>query len=361
MTDIPSPTALQPSRRLRIATVVTLPVRAISHSRPRTRITVAVGMLVLGLGWMLGPGASWLLRDVDGVHGLTGKDLAVALDAVRGRALTIATGLLALAAVYYTARNAETARRTFQLGEQGQVTERYTKAIEQLGAESLDIRLGGIYGLERIAADSARDHPTVMEVLTAFIREHAPATTLGSITDVGTTTSQASALQAATRSAPRVDIQAALTVVGRRTARKDTRSLDLSLANLASANLRGLNLANVNLVSTILAGAIMSRANLVGAIMSRANLVGANLRDADLRDADLSGADLAAASLLHSNLVGADLRDVNLRYAVLTGAELTGVSWNEQIVWPDAAVERIRVASQEIAPGIFRIDGPFRA
>jgi hypothetical protein len=52
------------------------------------------------------------------------------------------------------------------------VTERYTKAIEQLGSDKLDIRIGGIYALERIARDSARDHPTVIEVLAAFAREH---------------------------------------------------------------------------------------------------------------------------------------------------------------------------------------------
>ena len=62
-------------------------------------------------------------------------------------------------------------RRTLS-DEQGQVTDRYTKAIEQLGSDKLDVRIGGIYALERIARDSARDHPTVMEVLTAFIREH---------------------------------------------------------------------------------------------------------------------------------------------------------------------------------------------
>ena len=50
------------------------------------------------------------------------------------------------------------------------MTERYTKAIEQLGEDKLDVRLGGIYSLERVARDSPRDHPTVMEVLTAFIR-----------------------------------------------------------------------------------------------------------------------------------------------------------------------------------------------
>jgi len=44
--------------------------------------------------------------------------------------------------------------RTFELTEQGQVTDRYTKAIEQLGSDKLDVRIGGIYALERIARDS---------------------------------------------------------------------------------------------------------------------------------------------------------------------------------------------------------------
>jgi hypothetical protein len=51
------------------------------------------------------------------------------------------------------------------------VTDPYTKAIEQLGSGKLDVRIGAIYALERVARDSARDHQTVIEVLTAFIRE----------------------------------------------------------------------------------------------------------------------------------------------------------------------------------------------
>jgi hypothetical protein len=51
------------------------------------------------------------------------------------------------------------------------VTARYTKAIEQLGSDRLDVRIGGIYALERIAHDSPRDHPAMLEVLAAFIRE----------------------------------------------------------------------------------------------------------------------------------------------------------------------------------------------
>jgi hypothetical protein len=53
------------------------------------------------------------------------------------------------------------------------VTDRYTKAIEQLGSDKgLDVQIGGIYALERIARDALRDHPTIMEVLAAFIRDH---------------------------------------------------------------------------------------------------------------------------------------------------------------------------------------------
>jgi hypothetical protein len=70
--------------------------------------------------------------------------------------------------------------RTLQVNREGQITERFTRAIDQLGATDddgnprLEIRLGGIYALERIARDSpGRDYSTVMEILTAYVRENA--------------------------------------------------------------------------------------------------------------------------------------------------------------------------------------------
>jgi hypothetical protein len=42
------------------------------------------------------------------------------------------------------------------------VTERFTRAVDQLGHESLDVRLGGIYALERITRDSERDRSTML-------------------------------------------------------------------------------------------------------------------------------------------------------------------------------------------------------
>ena len=134
---------------------------------------IAAVVLALAVTWVLFvPAADWLAHhDVGSVKGPLHE---TALDDARGRLLTLGAGLFAAGALVFTARNFTLSRRTstFELTEQGQVTDRYTKAIEQLGSDKLDVRIGGIYALERIARDSARDHPTVMEVLTAFIREH---------------------------------------------------------------------------------------------------------------------------------------------------------------------------------------------
>ncbi|WP_133306023.1 hypothetical protein [Microbispora triticiradicis] len=78
---------------------------------PRAVLAVLGVAVLAGLVWVLGPGAAWVLVHFDGVT-LTGKDLAGVLDAIRGRALAITTGLVALVAVYYTARNADTALRS---------------------------------------------------------------------------------------------------------------------------------------------------------------------------------------------------------------------------------------------------------
>jgi len=137
-------------------------------------------------------------------------------------------GLFAAGALIFTAlnfdllrRNSERAdkwqRNTHDLTKQGQVTDRYTKAIEQLGSDNLGVRVGGIYALERIARDSAIDHPTVMEMLTAFIRENSheqrPQPDPGS-----------------KERFRRRDIQAAVSVVGRREVKHDIRSIHLARA-----------------------------------------------------------------------------------------------------------------------------------
>ena len=37
--------------------------------------------------------------------------------------------------------------RTYRLSREGQLTDRYTKAVEQLGSDKIEVRLGGLYAL----------------------------------------------------------------------------------------------------------------------------------------------------------------------------------------------------------------------
>jgi hypothetical protein len=103
---------------------------------------------------------------------LKGKDRAE--DVGRNRTAVLATiaGMIAVAGAIFTGLS-------YRLNRAGQITDRYSRAIDQLGATDesgkpkIDVILGGIYALERIARDSKDDHPQVVEVLTAYVREHA--------------------------------------------------------------------------------------------------------------------------------------------------------------------------------------------
>ena len=219
--------------------------------------------------------------------------LQQARDAARGRLLTLGAGLFAAGALIFTAlnfnllrRNSERAdqwqRRTYELTEQGQVTDRYTKAIEQLGSSTVDVTIGGIYALERIARDSPRDHPTVMEVLAAYIREHSDEPLHRSTSGAGTP-----------ERFTRADIQAAITVIGRRDTSHDPGQINLRRVHLPTADLREAKLSGADL-----AGSDLTSANLDHADLTGSNLEIATLSAADLPSAILTSANLSARTSL---------------------------------------------------------------
>jgi hypothetical protein len=79
--------------------------------------------------------------------------------------------LVAAGAALVTVRQAGGEQR---LTRDGQVTDRYTAAVANLGSSSEEVRIGGLYALQRIAQDSPRDAPTVVQVISAYVRSHAP-------------------------------------------------------------------------------------------------------------------------------------------------------------------------------------------
>ena len=186
----------------------------------------------------------WLPWWIDGarLRSLSPRDQAGVLGSDRGDVLKMVAGAGALVALVYTARKHALDRQAhvldrqaYALSEQGQVTDRYTKAITQLASDRESERIGGIYALERIMADSARDHPTVVEVLAAFVRQRAPLppTLAGQgAAEQGTGGEQSSAPRR-----PAADVQAAMTVLARRPHHDEPFALDLRRTALARLEL----------------------------------------------------------------------------------------------------------------------------
>jgi Pentapeptide repeats (8 copies) len=235
----------------------------------------------------------WPVTDVMAAHDVDpvaasqrAAHLQTAREAVRTQFLTLAAGLAVVGTLWFTGQN-------FRLSRQGQVTDRYTRAIEQLGSGKLDVRIGAVYALERIARDSATDHPTVMEVLAAFIREHSRERWVPGVDKPGAKTPRLTAPP---------DMQAAIAVIGRRDTRRDQERIDLNSANLNAADFFRARFPAANFVGAHLIGADMMSADLTGADLTDANLTGADLTDADLTGADLTYADLTDADLTYANL-----------------------------------------------------------
>ena len=202
----------------------------------------------------------------------------------------------------------ETSEKNLELADSKQITERFSKAVEQLGnKESPTVRLGAIYSLERIAKDSKYDHWIIMEVLTAFIREKSHDNRESVLT------------------IPQ-DIQAGLTVIGRRNTENDleNKRIDLRGANLNGANLSQAKLDRANFKKAELNGADMSKAKLNGAILVEAKLNEAILIEAKLNEAILIEAKLNKAILLATELNGADLSKAELMESELIEAQLQG-------------------------------------
>ncbi|MFF8290495.1 pentapeptide repeat-containing protein [Streptomyces sp. NPDC016309] len=241
-------------------------------------------------------------------------------------------GFAALAALLFTWMQVGQANKELRLGEQGQVTSRFNAAISNLGSDSEDVRLGGLYALERLMHDSARDHPTVVSVVSAYVRRHAPVRAGAAQKPVSTDVDAAMAVllrrpSVAGRQAI-VDLSRA-DLRGWKPAHQGAEAVRWGGAMLAGANLSGVNLSSGKLRGAVLGGATLRGTPLDGADLRESTLDGADLREASVNQADLGGASLDGADLRQTNLTYANLSKswvCGITCANLTGTDLTGAN-----------------------------------
>ncbi|MBM9507896.1 pentapeptide repeat-containing protein [Actinacidiphila acididurans] len=290
--------------------------------RHRSALGVALGALgvIGGVLVILGP-VSWLLAG-NSVRSLRGRDQADAVNAVRQTVLAAFAGATVFAGLGYTAR-------TYVLARRGQVTERFRAAVEQLASPELEVRMGGIYSLEHVLAESPQDHTAVVSVLAAYVRNHTNAALAR--TTVLPEERNADRPMPAWGTQPPQDVQAAVDVLARRPDRREPRRIDLRGAVLIGLSLRGFEfdaaprLSPMFLTGADLRGADLRGTDLRGSILNGADLrqaflIGARLFDVPMSGADLREALLQGADLLQADLGGADLRDATH----LTAEQLAG-------------------------------------
>ena len=209
-------------------------------------------------------------------------------------------GILAIIGITLAHRRIRALERQVQIGQEqlqvaqeGQITERFTRAIEQLGSDKMEIRLGGIYALERIANDSDKDYWPIMETLTAYVRERAPWREPPPDSHKRMLGKEQPSLASEFEFKTTTDIQTILTVLGRRKYNYsqgekkclDLTDTDLRLANLERAHLERALLHGANLQGTFLWGthleeAKLRRVEMKGATFGKTHMEGADLRDA---------------------------------------------------------------------------------
>jgi uncharacterized protein YjbI with pentapeptide repeats len=308
---------------------------------PQCRVYVLIGLLILVVVLILWKVPKRQVLSLRERGTIEQKDLADLENKFRTTIVQLLGGAALLGGLYFT-------WMTVVISQESQITERFTRAIEQLtaidtnGNKIIELRVGAIYALERIARDSEKDYMPVMDVLTAYVRENSSREKdqLQNAEEVSlpcnATRDKESRLE------PTADIRAILKVIALRLprfAKGEKQALDLAQTNLQGADLAGAhleraNLAGANLQGVNLTGAHLERANLREARLLCAILPEAYLMEADLTDAHLEGATLVNARLEKAFLTGAHLQPhlqqgTTLKDARLMGAEMQGANLRE--------------------------------
>ena len=291
-------------------------------------------------------------------------------------------GVIVLLGLYFTWRRVTAAEKTVAISLEGQITERFTRAIDHLGAtddagnKKLEIRLGGIYGLQQIAQDSDKFYWQIMEVLTAYIRMNAPVRPslpplapppkrlLLHLRELASKlrSFNASALMRQKRQEelrpttariirrrpprPPADIEGALLALAHRKysyGAGEDRILDLRRTDLRGANLSNFNFNGAWFDHSRLDGATLSGGQFIGADFSSCHLEGVSLGQCHLEDADFShahlegvwlgGAHLEGAFFYRSHLEGASLYQAHLKGADFDSAHLEGAKFGKPSNW----------------------------
>ncbi len=211
-----------------------------------TLVVVGAVVLFVVLPWLIWWGPYVIGPDpIDKVEAKKGS--AALVTGLRTAVVAFTAALGAGIALLYTAR-------TYRLTRRGQITDRFTKALERLGSDQIYVRISGVLALEQIVQDATEQAATdAARVLGHFIRHHAPKTAAPPDPDDIHRGPHTDPLP----TEPDADVQAALTALTRtesRTHGDPREQLGLHGLHLAGARLNQAELTKANLARATLTG-----------------------------------------------------------------------------------------------------------
>ncbi|MFE5894997.1 pentapeptide repeat-containing protein [Streptomyces sp. NPDC056462] len=331
---------------------------ALVRRRAAAGLLAGAGLVILGTVFVVLPGVV-VDHDLAGAS-VAAQDRLKAVNDVRTTLLQVVGGLVLLFGAYATWRQVRVSQDGLRATQEGYVTDRFSRDVDQLGSDKLDVRIGGLHALWRIAEQSARDREAIISIQAAYLRTHLPWPPAGPespaadlpINDIAPLETRAA------------DAQVALTALGVLCRHREQSWVNLSITDLRRADCDGLwfpevnfdracmeaaglyhanltqaSLVSVNLRHADLTTAILRRARCILADLRAAKLVEADLRDVDftetdLREANLRKADAHGAVFHRADLRMADLRGTDLSTASLVEARLTGALASTHTRWP---------------------------
>ena len=170
------------------------------------------------------------------------------------------------------------AERQAKIAQHSLLNERYQKGAEMLGSKVLSVRLGGVYALERLAAEHPEIyHIQIMQLFCVFVRDQSAAEKLPGID---------------------FDIDAVMRAISARN--YEQRNLEENNGyqlNLSDADFRGLNLYNMDL-----SGISFTRVDFSNALLVKTDFSNSTFFETKLSRTKLSSADLSGAALLNADL-----------------------------------------------------------
>lgn len=339
--------------------------------------TLVVGMLAVAVAG--GDLAVWLLSAAP-AHPETGSAGWIGLARA---ALSLVVGAAAAVGLWLALRQRSAdvrAVNTVKLTIERRVNEIIAEAGDQLGSDTVSIRLTGLFALERLGQTYPGHRQVVVNALCAYLQ--APWTPPEGV-PVARSDDPSEPIEIAHDSAVEDGTQpkkcpqppedqtqehrvrrTAQWILLRHLAKEalpqqrwesmiDLSGAYLGGASLYEADLRvavlaGADLTNADLHETDLRRADLRRVNLTKADLMYACLTGANLEQASLQMADLAWATLNGARLSGVNLTGANLRGANLAAADLVEADLSAVYWTKETIWPVRLQREILQQSTEV-------------